>query len=328
MDEYHEPPVDLNVENAEYIKPPVEADPVADAEYSRPPVAAPIGQQRKRKSSKSVSRRRARRTAAERKDDGFTIDANDLKCGRMIGKGVCVCCSNASSFYHFRPSGFHGAVYKGRWRGVPVAIKASLHADQNESLLAECQLMKTIQPHLNVVTFYGVVTLADGPALVTEFCSGGSLDAALYGDSPLQWTPQQLLLVAHGVSLGVQHLHSQDMVHRDLAARNVLLSGHERVPKVADFGMTRETTDDDTQYNVTRATVGPIRYMAPESLSKVSAARQATTNRLTHSLSKNQKQYSFASDVWSFGVVLFELFEQSPPWKNESTINVAHLVLR
>jgi serine/threonine protein kinase len=94
------------------------------------------------------------------------------------------------------------------------------------------------------------------------------------------------------------------VVHRDIAARNVLLTGHDTA-KVADFGMARVVDGDDDQE--TAKTIGPIKWMAPEQIVR--------------------RSYSTASDVFAFGVLLFEIFKQEEPWKGESHIVVATKVM-
>jgi serine/threonine protein kinase len=86
------------------------------------------------------------------------------------------------------------------------------------------------------------------------------------------------------IALGIVHLHSYNLVHRDLACRNILVSRGNA--KVADFGMAR-LVDAFTKEGTTVSTTGPVKWMAPESLSRCI--------------------YSTASDVWTFGIVCYEM---------------------
>jgi serine/threonine protein kinase len=95
------------------------------------------------------------------------------------------------------------------------------------------------------------------------------------------------------------HLHNNNIVHRDLAARNILLS-EVGEPKVSDFGMSRLVDNDDG--NTTKATVGPLKWMAPESL--------------------RSREYSKKSDVWSFGVVVWEIVTRQEPYKDEDLMDL------
>ena len=144
--------------------------------------------------------------------------------------------------------------------------------------------------------------LADGDlAIIVEYCNKGALVDALYGAKTRDLSPSQLLSIARGAAAGVDHLHRQGIVHRDLAARNVLLSGNELIPKVCDFGMAREI-DEDAHENQTKQEIGPVRWMAPEQM--------------------DAHVYSKATDVYAFGVVLYEIFAKEMPWQGVKNVKV------
>ena len=159
---------------------------------------------------------------------GDEIAIDELTLGDVIGEGA------------------YGVVRRGKWRGIIVAVK-QLHSDRFEpKALAdfgtEMTRMRSLLPHLNVVTFYGLCRDAktNVNAIVTEFCAGGSLDSAVYDPSRKQaaasrWSVATKLRLAFGIAAGVAHLHCLLIVHRDLAARNVLLVklNDELVPKIA-----------------------------------------------------------------------------------------------
>jgi serine/threonine protein kinase len=103
------------------------------------------------------------------------------------------------------------------------------------------------------------------------------LDRLLFGgDQPLD----NKVNLVKGIARGMRHLHRHNIIHRDLAARNILLSSVGE-PKISDFGMSRVLQQENEGQTVTN--IGPIRWMAPESLA----------NRV----------YSKKSDVWTFGIV-------------------------
>jgi serine/threonine protein kinase len=148
--------------------------------------------------------------------------------------------------------------------------------------------------HPNVVRMYGVSIDGTQPVIVMEYCAGGSLDKVLY-DTQEHISDEQKIRWVHEIALGMCHLHKHNIVHRDLAARNILLSQPNLVnaqPKIADFGMSRVLEQTASEGN-TLNNMGPIRWMAPESL-----ARQI---------------YSKKSDVWMFGIVIYEVVSRYEP---------------
>jgi len=221
------------------------------------------------------------------------IPLEEVELGKKLGEGA------------------FGVVCKGKWHGKSVAVKqVKAGVIGGDKAMAEFEAevgnMAKVSFHENLVQLYGVTTLENGDlAAVVEFCANGALVAALYGDKArTDWTPDALMRIAHGAACGVAHLHRQDMVHRDIAARNVLLTQHD-APKVADFGMARLVSDDVYEHQTMNA-IGPLKWMAPEQLER--------------------RVYSKASDVFAFGVLLFEIFKQEEPWKGVYSIDVAFKV--
>lgn len=227
----------------------------------------------------------------------WLIRAFDLEVGAVLGEG---------SF---------GVVRSAKWHGRTVAVKqVKKSLIGNESAVAEFEdeigRMATLQTHENVVRFYGVVELANGDVgAVVEFCAQGALSDALYGDKPKPFTAGQLLHIAYDAACGLMHLHANKIVHRDIAARNVLLAGKtDLVAKVSDFGMARDVASVESgAEQVTKASIGPIRWMSPEQLERLA--------------------YSNASDVFAFGVLMYEIFERSVPWPGVANVNVITQVL-
>eukprot|EP01113_Clastostelium_recurvatum_P031502 TRINITY_DN3939_c0_g1_i2.p1 TRINITY_DN3939_c0_g1~~TRINITY_DN3939_c0_g1_i2.p1 ORF type:complete len:1097 (-),score=195.72 TRINITY_DN3939_c0_g1_i2:87-3377(-) len=204
--------------------------------------------------------------------------------------------------------GSSGIVFRGEWRGISVAIKELQHVSPAKSaaFYDEAELMKTISPHPNVLQLYGVVT-EPRFLIVTEFMDQGGLHAKLV-DQKRQPLPLDLLKrIVMSVALGMNHLHEEGIIHRDLAARNILVNKSWDV-KVADFGMSREATLEQESQQ-TQSTVGPLKWMSPESI----------LNR----------QYSKKSDVWSFGVVVWEVFHFGrTPYSPLSAVQAAMAVAR
>jgi len=183
--------------------------------------------------------------------------------------------------------GNYGAVYKAKWRGGDVAVKKLLSVLNDKELVdfqSETALMCKLRPHSNVVQFMGACTKAgDFLAIVTEFMERGSLLAYLKSENQ-KISHEEMTKIARGIVAGMLHLTSENIIHRDLATRNILLASN-LVPKVSDFGMSRFGMNDSS--GKTQSTVGPLRWMSPESLS--------------------DGIYSEKSDVYSFGVLIYEI---------------------
>ncbi|KAL6061501.1 receptor protein-tyrosine kinase, variant 2 [Balamuthia mandrillaris] len=203
-------------------------------------------------------------------------------------------------------SGAFGKVHKGTWRGRVVAIKQlhdKVEKGDSEEFLREAKLMGTMKPHRNLLRFLGVcLSLTDPTCIVTEFMPNGSL---------LDWvrkhhqqiTGQLIIRMALDVARGMRHLHRQRVTHRDLAARNLLLAADMTI-KIADFGMSRQRVQGVYVVQKTTTTTGPLKWMAPESLEHL--------------------VYSEKTDVWSYGVTLWEITNRgSEPFGNLSNLNAA-----
>jgi predicted Ser/Thr protein kinase len=211
------------------------------------------------------------------------IDFKELKLSTEIGKGA------------------YGVVMLGTWRSTRVAVKLCKNVQNQNEFVKEALLMTDLRPHPNLVQMLGVSVNGNFPAIVMEFCPGGSLDKFLANKNNSLSRKEQFKLVK-GIAAGMLHLHLSNIVHRDLAARNVLL-GEGNVPKLSDFGMSRVMSlGEDEQH--TQNTFGPIRWMAPESF-------------------KNPVVYSKMSDVWSFGIVVYEIVSRQIPHQHEDTIDLA-----
>ncbi|XP_050789734.1 megakaryocyte-associated tyrosine-protein kinase isoform X2 [Gopherus flavomarginatus] len=175
--------------------------------------------------------------------------------------------------------GEFGAVLQGEYMGQKVAVKNVKCDVTAQAFLAETAAMTKVR-HKNLVRLLGVI-LHNGLYIVMEYMSKGNLVNFLRtrGRSVLQ--PEQLIQFALDISQGMDYLESKKLVHRDLAARNILIS-EENVAKVSDFGLAKV---DPKGVDATKL---PVKWTAPEAL-------------------KNNK-FSTKSDVWSYGILLWELF--------------------
>ncbi|KAJ4964984.1 hypothetical protein NE237_016833 [Protea cynaroides] len=189
-------------------------------------------------------------------------------------------------------SGSYGDLYKGAYCSQEVAIKVLKPERVNENMQKEFAqevfIMRKVR-HKNVVQFIGACTQPPTLCIVTEFMSGGSVFDYLHKQRGVFKLPS-LLKVAIDVSKGMNYLHQKNIVHRDLKAANLLMDENE-VVKVADFGVARV----QTQSGVMTAETGTYRWMAPEVI--------------------EHKPYDHKADLFSFGIVLWELLTGKIPYE-------------
>jgi len=181
-----------------------------------------------------------------------------------------------------------------------VHLKAEDEKTAVDDLRSECEMMHKVENHPNIVNFVGAVTEDNHLAIVTEFCPGGSLDKLLL-DSSVELTQLDKVRIAKEAASAISHLHSENVIHRDIAARNMLIGEGGKI-LVSDFGMAR-FKNPEADVAETKTNVGPIRWMSPEAI--------------------QHREYSSASDVFSFGVFLWELDTRKLPWEGTALVSVA-----
>uniref|UniRef100_A0A8B9KU33 Tyrosine-protein kinase n=1 Tax=Astyanax mexicanus TaxID=7994 RepID=A0A8B9KU33_ASTMX len=205
--------------------------------------------------------------------DKWVLEHDDVILGQSIGRGN------------------FGEVFSGRLRSdnTPVAVKAcreNLPPEQKNKFLMEARILKQYD-HPNIVQLIGVCTQKQPIYIIMELVQGGDFLSFLRTEGH-NLRPNMLIKMAENVASGMEYLESKKCIHRDLAARNCLV-GEKSVVKISDFGMSRQEQD-----GVYSATGGmrqiPVKWTAPEAL--------------------NYGRYTSESDVWSFGVLLWETFSR------------------
>ncbi|XP_078446651.1 uncharacterized protein LOC144715584 [Wolffia australiana] len=214
----------------------------------------------------------------------YEIVWEDLVIGEQIGQGSC------------------GSVYHALWYGSDVAVKVFSKMEYSEEVInsfkQEVSLMKRLR-HPNILLFMGSVTSPQRLCIVTEFLPRGSLFLLLQRTSTkLDW--RRRVNMALDIARGVNYLHhcNPPVCHRDLKSSNLLVDKNWTV-KVGDFGLSRLKRETSS---TTNAGKGTPQWMAPEVLRNESADEK--------------------SDVYSYGVVLWELVTEKIPWDNLNSMQV------
>ncbi|XP_075468178.1 fibroblast growth factor receptor 2 isoform X3 [Ascaphus truei] len=167
-------------------------------------------------------------------------------------------------------------------------------------LVSEMEMMKMIGKHKNIINLLGACTQGGTLYVIVEYAAKGNLREFLRARRPLemeysfdinrvpdeQMNFKDLVSCTYQLARGMEYLASQKCIHRDLAARNVLVT-ESNVMKIADFGLARDVNNIDYYKKTTNGRL-PVKWMAPEALF--------------------DRVYTHQSDVWSFGVLMWEIF--------------------
>ncbi|XP_029984341.1 ephrin type-A receptor 7 isoform X2 [Sphaeramia orbicularis] len=233
------------------------------------------------------------------------LDASCIKIERVIGAGE------------------FGEVCSGRLklpgkRDVSVAIKTlkvGYTEKQRRDFLCEASIMGQFD-HPNVVHLEGVVTRGKPVMIVIEYMENGSLDAFLRKHDG-QFTVIQLVGMLRGIAAGMRYLSDMGYVHRDLAARNILVNSN-LVCKVSDFGLSRVIDDDPEAVYTTTGKMQDVMNLMFTPATDLHFTEQGgkIPVRWTAPEAIQYRKFTSASDVWSYGIVMWEVmsYGERPYW--------------
>ncbi|XP_072529185.1 serine/threonine-protein kinase B-raf isoform X2 [Salminus brasiliensis] len=237
-------------------------------------------QQRERKSSSSSEDRNKMKTLGRRdSSDDWEIPEGQITLGQRIG------------------SGSFGTVYKGKWHGDVAVKMLNVTAPTPQQLQAfknEVGVLRKTR-HVNILLFMGYTTKPQ-LAIVTQWCEGSSLYHHLH-IIETKFEMIKLIDIARQTAQGMDYLHAKSIIHRDLKSNNIFL--HEDLTvKIGDFGLATVKSRWSGSHQFEQLS-GSILWMAPEVI------------RL-----QDKNPYSFQSDVYAFGIVLYELMSGALPYSN------------
>jgi serine/threonine protein kinase len=230
------------------------------------------------------------------KEDNFLTSANlcrwiinydEIALGKQVGVGS------------------YGVVYRGKWKGVDVAVKCFIKQKLSERRMlefrAEMAFLSELH-HPNIVLFIGACVKKPNLCIVTEYVKQGSLRDIL-ADGTIKLTWSQKLRMLRSAALGINYLHSLQpvIVHRDLKPSNLLVDENYHV-KVADFGFARIKEE-----NATMTRCGTPCWTAPEIL--------------------RGEKYDERADVFSFGVIMWQVVTRKEPFAGRNFMGVSLDVL-
>uniref|UniRef100_A0ACD5VR25 Uncharacterized protein n=2 Tax=Avena sativa TaxID=4498 RepID=A0ACD5VR25_AVESA len=257
-----------------------------------PPASAPLKAPGKVKHSKEHWDNARARAAALKVLDRWTVDRSKLLIGPKFAAGA------------------HSRLFNGIYMEVPVAVKFIRQPDDEEDAELAAQLEKQFNTeiatlsrlqHRNVIKLVGACSSPPVFCVITEFLPGGSLRSFLHKQEHKSLPLEKIISVGLDIANGMGYIHSQGVVHRDVKPENIIFDA-DWCAKIVDFGIACEEAYCDPLAN----DPGTFRWMAPEMM--------------------KHKPYGRKVDVYSFGLILWEMLTGSVPYEDLTPFQAAFAV--
>ncbi|XP_017067207.2 putative mitogen-activated protein kinase kinase kinase 7-like [Drosophila eugracilis] len=201
-------------------------------------------------------------------------------------------------------SGTGGVVHKATFQDEEIAVKVfdTQHPTNKKNAEREIIHLSHIS-HENVIKIFGTAKDGDKEYLLMEYLKDGSVHDLLYGSNQWEYTVEQAVRWAFQGAKGLAYLHSLDrpVVHRDIKPQNMLLDNMFEKLKICDFGLATDMSNNQSDMR------GTVRYMAPEAI------------RYT--------KYTDKCDVYSFGIVLWEIMARKVPYSHLENADQAFSIM-
>lgn len=202
--------------------------------------------------------------------------------------------------------GGFGEVFQGVWHGKKVAVKKltirhSKFLDNINKFINEINIISSLR-HPNVVLYMGASIDRDNYYMITEYLPKGSLFDYIHRDKG-KITEREQITIAYEIAVALKYLHSRNIIHCDLKSSNILIDDNWKI-KIGDFGLSRFFNRDNPEEN--RGRIGTPHWMAPEIL-------------------KGEK-YEHSADIFSFGMILWEILSLEIPYYGVNPYQVISLV--
>eukprot|EP01016_Furgasonia_blochmanni_P029901 TRINITY_DN3127_c0_g1_i1.p1 TRINITY_DN3127_c0_g1~~TRINITY_DN3127_c0_g1_i1.p1 ORF type:complete len:881 (+),score=200.72 TRINITY_DN3127_c0_g1_i1:144-2786(+) len=255
----------------------------------------------KKNNSKPNEHTKRRRPKEVMEKKRLSQDEEIIRALRQFGLGGFIIKYEELEFEKKVGEGGYGEVYKGVWLGQEVAIKqygkrhTRHHTKKTEDFMKEVNVLSNLR-HPNIVLYMGVCVNYTKCLMITEYLELGSLFDVLHKLNT-KLSEDKMLNICEDIALGMTYLHGRKILHCDLKSSNILIDSNWNI-KLCDFGLSTVKSRIDKRKKKKYGRIGTPHWMAPEIL--------------------REEKYDESSDVYSYGMVLWEMVTCVVPYKGYS----------